>query len=80
MNNYLNGFQLSFPIVAAKVTKIVANLLKNKKVRKSMKIIEDNSETADMINMLNQFDDFEAMLARKAGDIQSLMLMSSQTA
>ena len=43
MNNYLNAFQLSFPVLAVSVTRLLTHMLKNKKLRKSMKVIGKDS-------------------------------------
>jgi hypothetical protein len=38
LNNYLNAFDLSFPVIGMGVSKIFTHILKNPKVRKSLKI------------------------------------------
>ena len=41
LNHYLNAFELSFPMIAMGVTKIFTHILKNPKVRKSLKPLEE---------------------------------------
>lgn len=52
LNHYLNAFDLSFPMIAVGVTKIFTHILKNPKVRKSLKPLEE----VDLIEILKKID------------------------
>lgn len=52
MNHYLNAFELSFPMIAVGVTKIFNHILKNPKVRKSLKPLEE----LDLIDILKKIE------------------------
>lgn len=55
LNQYLNAFDLSFPMIAMGVTKMFAHFLKNPKVRKSLR----PSEEVDIIEILKKIDNVD---------------------
>lgn len=54
-NQYLNAFDLSFPMIAVGVTRLFAHFLKNPKVRKSLR----PSEEVDLIEILKKIDNVD---------------------
>lgn len=68
MSNYHNAFQLSFPVVAAKVTRILSHILRSSKVGKSMKIIPDK-EDKEFLNTISRFEFMEEMLSNSVQNI-----------
>lgn len=39
MSNYQNAVSLSFPLLAAEITKIFSYILKNKRIRSNIKVV-----------------------------------------
>jgi hypothetical protein len=76
LNQYLNAFELSFPMIAMGVTKIFTHILKNPKVRKSLK----PQEEVDLIEILKKLDNVTEvgkMLNINANQI-SLLLVAAR--
>jgi hypothetical protein len=68
MSNYHNAFQLSFPVMAAKVTRILAHILRFTKTGKSVKVILGN-EDSEFLHTLSRFESIEAMFSSNVSSI-----------
>jgi serine/threonine-protein phosphatase 2B catalytic subunit len=72
LNNYLNAFDLSFPVIGMGVSKIFTHILKNPKVRKSLKITNEELELIELLKKIDTMDEIMKMLNINVNQISLL--------
>ena len=73
LNNYLNAFQLSVPMLVTSVTKVFSTLLKNKKwKKKNMKCLGEAKEP-ELEKTISHIETVEAMFSDNVDKIQLML-------
>lgn len=78
VSNYLNGIQLSFPILAAEVTKVFAFFLKHKKVKTNTKT-RGKTRDSQISHVIEEVESIEGVLSKHATDLKHLLKTTSNT-
>jgi hypothetical protein len=73
MNHYLNAFELSFPMISLGVTKIFSHILKNPRVRKSIKPLEE-LDLVDFLKKIENVSEIAELLNVNANQIRTLLV------
>ena len=74
LSNYLNAFQLSFPLIASGVTKIFAYILKMKRSKKGKQNAQNKME---LIKTLQEVENIQEILKGHAQEIMEFLSVES---